>query len=365
MSRRAPWAAVLLLALAAGGGRAADPADAHDLFVFPRPGPPLRLRLWVEVGGPPAARREGQSLRLDPAPAGPPYAALLSRALAAALDRDGDGKLTRAELRAAERVLADFDADEDECVTPFELVPALLTDAPPGRARALPALVLLHPGQAGEDRLAALRAGAPAGAGRAEAAGWLRRGPDAEVHVRLGDPVRDRRVLHAGGWQIDVVTQPAPPAEGEKRRRTDRRDAEGLVTLTVAAGPRGWFEVLDADGDGQLGVAELRAAWDRLADAEARKAGFVRAPGGDDPVLTLTFAPGPAGARGTPLVRRPAPGRGPDWFRAMDRNGDGFLSPREFIGTREDFRRLDRDGDGLISPEEAALSTLRKEVRTR
>jgi hypothetical protein len=40
----------------------------------------------------------------------------------------------------------------------------------------------------------------------------------------------------------------------------------------------------------------------------------------------------------------------------MDRNGDGFVSRREFIGTRAAFDRLDRDRDGLISPEEAASS---------
>jgi hypothetical protein len=37
----------------------------------------------------------------------------------------------------------------------------------------------------------------------------------------------------------------------------------------------------------------------------------------------------------------------------MDRNNDGDVSPREFLGTEEQFRRLDADGDGLISAEEA------------
>src|SRR6185437_4376532 len=41
------------------------------------------------------------------------------------------------------------------------------------------------------------------------------------------------------------------------------------------------------------------------------------------------------------------------WFSKMDRNRDGDLSPREFLGTVEDFRKLDTDGDGLISVEEA------------
>ena len=43
----------------------------------------------------------------------------------------------------------------------------------------------------------------------------------------------------------------------------------------------------------------------------------------------------------------------PLWFQKMDRNFDDDLSPREFIGSDEDFRKLDTDGDGLISSEEA------------
>jgi hypothetical protein len=53
---------------------------------------------------------------------------------------------------------------------------------------------------------------------------------------------------------------------------------------------------------------------------------------------------------------------GPVWFRKMDRNGDGDVSRREFLGTKDQFRQVDADGDGIISPEEAeqADATLRK-----
>jgi hypothetical protein len=43
----------------------------------------------------------------------------------------------------------------------------------------------------------------------------------------------------------------------------------------------------------------------------------------------------------------------------MDRNRDGVISPREFIGPPELFRKLDVDGDGVISPEEAARAMKR------
>lgn len=41
------------------------------------------------------------------------------------------------------------------------------------------------------------------------------------------------------------------------------------------------------------------------------------------------------------------------WFFRMDRNNDGDLSRREFLGPREDFARLDADNDQLLSQEEA------------
>ena len=49
-----------------------------------------------------------------------------------------------------------------------------------------------------------------------------------------------------------------------------------------------------------------------------------------------------------------APAAGPSWFRKMDRNRDGDISRREFLGPRADFERLDGDRDGLIDAEEAA-----------
>ena len=37
----------------------------------------------------------------------------------------------------------------------------------------------------------------------------------------------------------------------------------------------------------------------------------------------------------------------------MDRNRDGDLSPREFLGSRAQFEKLDKDADGLIDADEA------------
>ncbi|HLW67161.1 MAG TPA: hypothetical protein VKS79_17745, partial [Gemmataceae bacterium] len=51
------------------------------------------------------------------------------------------------------------------------------------------------------------------------------------------------------------------------------------------------------------------------------------------------------------------PARGPLWFRMMDRNGDGYVSRREFLGSKEEFDRIDTNHDELISPEEAEAVT--------
>jgi hypothetical protein len=53
----------------------------------------------------------------------------------------------------------------------------------------------------------------------------------------------------------------------------------------------------------------------------------------------------------TPAEKQGEPGGVSRRFRAMDRNGDGFVSTAEFLGPPELFRQLDVNGDGLISPE--------------
>jgi Ca2+-binding EF-hand superfamily protein len=44
---------------------------------------------------------------------------------------------------------------------------------------------------------------------------------------------------------------------------------------------------------------------------------------------------------------------GPIWFQKMDRNHDGEVSLREFLGPISVFRRLDTNGDGRLDLHEA------------
>jgi Ca2+-binding EF-hand superfamily protein len=134
------------------------------------------------------------------------------------------------------------------------------------------------------------------------------------------------------------------------------------VALAVFERGRALFHVLDANRDSQLSLHELRAAWSRLAPFDTDKKGYVT----DDQIprqFQLVVAPGSVtslvnlGIAGVPALAQPArpllPAGTPTWFRKMDSNGDGFISPREFLGTRADFQRMDANGDGLIDAEEA------------
>src|SRR5262249_54549894 len=137
---------------------------------------------------------------------------------------------------------------------------------------------------------------------------------------------------------------------------SDLKDSiRGHVTFfRVEQVGRSLFRMLDHDGDGRLGPREMNQAWARLQPWD-KGGGIDRAA---LPVLfRLTLGHGalPAQDREAgfllPLGRIPP--RGPLWFLKMDRNGDGDVSLKEWLGTIEQFRRIDTDGDGLISLEEA------------
>jgi Ca2+-binding EF-hand superfamily protein len=155
----------------------------------------------------------------------------------------------------------------------------------------------------------------------------------------------------------------------------------GCASVGITAQGKGLFEMLDADGDGRLSVREMRNAVKLIAELDRDGDGCISKV--ELPRCSLaTFRMGPSSGDGDLGNYRAAralavksrrlgdevpgqtkPPRGPEWFRKMDRNGDGDVSRREFLGTDEQFKEIDTDGDGLISIEEA--EAYEKKVRER
>jgi Ca2+-binding EF-hand superfamily protein/ribosome maturation factor RimP len=130
------------------------------------------------------------------------------------------------------------------------------------------------------------------------------------------------------------------------------------VTLTEQSQGPSLFAALDETGDGRLSLREMRNAGQRLLSLDRNRNGRID-PDEMPSEVSLSFSRGYGGNVGYGQVyyggrpRTSAPVRGPRWFFHMDKNGDGDVSLREFLGTKEQFQKLDANGDGLIELKEA------------
>jgi Ca2+-binding EF-hand superfamily protein len=142
------------------------------------------------------------------------------------------------------------------------------------------------------------------------------------------------------------------------------------INLLWADRGAGLFDILDANKDGRLSRRELLNAWGSLAPFDVAKQGAITKDNIPTQVEVSVLQGSGAyytqgrivinqGAYRQPGAVRQAPARGPTWFTRMDRNGDGDVSRREFLGTPDQFDPLDLNRDDVVSPEEAEAADKR------
>jgi Ca2+-binding EF-hand superfamily protein len=137
--------------------------------------------------------------------------------------------------------------------------------------------------------------------------------------------------------------------------------ARSQMVLTASDQGRAIFAIMDLNRDRLLGAREVRGTVTRVSSWDRDRDGRVAAT--EIPHhYQFTIGRGQVTGMGMSAAANPAmmapsaaepPAAGPSWFRRMDRNKDGDISRREFLGPRREFDRLDRDRDGLIGAEEA------------
>jgi len=118
------------------------------------------------------------------------------------------------------------------------------------------------------------------------------------------------------------------------------------------------FTALDTNGDGRLTAREIYGAPSVLSKLDSNHDGKLQSheiPG----TMAVGFVRGDANQDNALLVMPAVSQRNndetaPAWFVGMDSNGDGDISPREFLGSGDKFRQLDADGDGFVSGDEAS-----------
>jgi Ca2+-binding EF-hand superfamily protein len=399
--------------------------------------------------------------------AGSAPGAAAAPALFGLLDADGDGRLSRGELAAAERRLAVRDFDDDQLISERELIvdptqqasgfaanrgqpspppdPVLLL-SPAAAPQSIATAILRRYDQNGDGRLsmnaepteislpeavaarldvngdgnldavelAALAAEPPAAVLRLPfgSAGPARRSEKAggeASELRVRKKIEGGYKLHWGNVQIDVNRNNRDPRQtggsdlrfasfdadqngyldrmeakanpllaatfdgmdsdhddkvtpGELQIYADGQNVAAAMRLRLQVVDRGQdlFSVFDANGDGLLTPRELRAAPALLDADEGNADGSLG--GSKIPVRwsldlarrSLLAAPAATGPQRVRAPQLAAGQAGPDWFRNMDRNHDGDLTPREFLGTAADFSSADTDHDGLVDAQEAA-----------
>ncbi|MBC7816103.1 MAG: hypothetical protein IAG10_04310 [Planctomycetaceae bacterium] len=161
---------------------------------------------------------------------------------------------------------------------------------------------------------------------------------------------------------------------GEEMKEFIRSRGEPVATtcqITVFDDGAGFFSTLDSNSDRRISMREMRYADKTLVKMQRDdKPGL----GEFEPArrYRIEFVRGIFNPFGNP--DRPANPRmpqavvetikprpvGPIWFQRWDRNNDGDITWREFLGPRDAFEQLDADRDELIDPKEAESAVTAK-----
>jgi Ca2+-binding EF-hand superfamily protein len=276
------------------------------------------------------------------------------------LDTDGDGKLSREELAGLRRQPPDVEAA-------LELEPPE-GQSPQVRATASPKVQAARPDLATfafTDNILelAVRPFDPLAAAVADARAQFNR-LDADQNGYLDrDELKENVRFQRGLFEL-IDTDGDDKIFWPEMERFVKSRAEVAATrcdIILHDLGHGFFETLDLNHDGRLGLREIRVASATLRGLRKPGQAVLRA---TDPPRRLhlevvrgsfqLFGTGGMGESTVPrIVAQPRAPVGPIWFQRMDRNLDGDLTWKEFLGPRHVFEELDADHDGLIDPKEA------------
>ncbi|MEZ6147396.1 MAG: EF-hand domain-containing protein [Planctomycetaceae bacterium] len=145
--------------------------------------------------------------------------------------------------------------------------------------------------------------------------------------------------------------------------RLDAYLAQCYAEMTIDAVDKPLFQILDENVDRRLTQKEFDAGIERMQPYDSDGDGLLDANElqalrkyrvsfsfGIPPAVRIERQNQMTAERRMPITRQQA--SGPEWFQKMDRNQDGDVTWREFLGPRESFDQLDKDGNGWIDTSE-------------